>query len=105
MRLSPKRQQSQCGAGVKKLQENGAKRLYSRNRKNPQGRRIMMNIYVGNLSSDVTDETVRGAFESFGEVTSARVIKDKYSGQSRGFAFVGMPGQSQAQTAIKRLNG
>ena len=64
-----------------------------------------MNIYVGNLSSDVTDETVRGAFESFGEVTSARVIKDKYSGQSRGFAFVEMPGQSQAQTAIKSLNG
>ncbi len=64
-----------------------------------------MNIYVGNLSSDVTDETIRGAFESFGEVTSARVIKDKYSGQSRGFGFVEMPGQSQAQTAIKGLNG
>jgi RNA recognition motif-containing protein len=65
----------------------------------------MMNIYVGNLSSDVTDETIRGAFESFGEVTSARVIKDKYSGQSRGFGFVEMPAQSQAQTAIKSLNG
>ena len=64
-----------------------------------------MNIYVGNLSSDVTDETIRGAFESFGEVTSARVIKDKYNGQSRGFGFVEMPAQSQAQTAIKSLNG
>ncbi len=64
-----------------------------------------MNIYVGNLSSDVTDETMRSAFESFGEVTSAKVIKDKYSGQSRGFGFVEMPGQSQAQTAIKSLNG
>ena len=64
-----------------------------------------MNIYVGNLSSDITDETIRGAFESFGEVTSARVIKDKYNGQSRGFGFVEMPGQSQAQTAIKSLNG
>ena len=64
-----------------------------------------MNIYVGNLSTDATDETVRGAFESFGAVTSARVIKDKYSGQSRGFGFVDMPGQSQAQTAIKSLNG
>jgi len=64
-----------------------------------------MNIYVGNLSSDVTDDAIRGAFESFGEVTSARVIKDKYSGQSRGFGFVEMPGQSQAQTAIKSLNG
>ncbi len=64
-----------------------------------------MNIYVGNLSYDATDEMVREAFESFGEVTSAKVIKDKYSGQSRGFAFVEMSGQSQAQTAIKSLNG
>ncbi|HUL29492.1 MAG TPA: RNA-binding protein [Thermodesulfobacteriota bacterium] len=64
-----------------------------------------MNIYVGNLSYDVTDEKIQGTFESFGEVTSARVIKDKYTGQSRGFAFVDMPDQAQAQTAIKSLNG
>jgi RNA recognition motif-containing protein len=66
---------------------------------------MMMNIYVGNLSHDATDVTIREAFESFGEVTSARVIKDKYSGQSRGFGFVEMPAQSQAETAIKSLNG
>ena len=65
----------------------------------------MMNIYVGNLSYDATDETIKQAFKSFGEVTSVRVIKDKYTGQSRGFAFVEMPGQSQALTAIKSLNG
>jgi cold-inducible RNA-binding protein len=65
----------------------------------------MMNIYVGNLSYDATDVTIREAFESFGEVTSARVIKDKYNGQSRGFGFVEMPAQSQAATAIKSLNG
>jgi len=64
-----------------------------------------MNIYIGNLSYDATDETIREAFESFGQVTSARVIKDKYSGQSRGFGFVEMAMQSQAQTAIKSLNG
>jgi RNA recognition motif-containing protein len=64
-----------------------------------------MNIYVGNLSYDATDETIKQAFESFGEVTSARVIKDKYTGQSRGFGFVEMSEQSQAQTAIKSLNG
>jgi RNA recognition motif-containing protein len=64
-----------------------------------------MNIYVGNLSYDATDETIKQAFESFGEVTSARVIKDKYNGQSRGFGFVEMLTQSQAQTAIKSLNG
>jgi RNA recognition motif-containing protein len=64
-----------------------------------------MNIYVGNLSSNVTDETIRVAFESFGQVTSAKVIKDKYTGQSRGFGFVEMVEQTQAQTAIKSLNG
>ena len=64
-----------------------------------------MNIYVGNLSHDVTDETIQGTFESFGEVASAKVIKDKYTGLSRGFGFVEMPGQSQAETAIRSLNG
>ncbi len=64
-----------------------------------------MNIYVGNLSYDVTDETIKQTFESFGEVTSVRVIKDKYTGQSRGFGFVEMSIQAQAQTAIKSLNG
>jgi cold-inducible RNA-binding protein len=64
-----------------------------------------MNIYVGNLSYDATDVTIREAFESFGQVTSARVIKDKYNGQSRGFGFVEMLEQAQAQTAIKSLNG
>src|SRR5271157_5404571 len=66
---------------------------------------MIMNIYVGNLSYEATDGTIREAFESFGEVSSARVIKDKYSGQSRGFGFVEMPAQSQAQTAIRSLNG
>ncbi len=64
-----------------------------------------MTIYVGNLSSDATDGTVREAFVSFGQVTSARVIKDKYTGQSRCFGFVEMPTESQAQTAIRSLNG
>jgi len=64
-----------------------------------------MNIYVGNLSHNTTEENLRQAFEPFGQVTSARIIKDKYSGQSRGFGFVEMPAQSQAQTAIRSLNG
>ena len=89
---------------MKNFQQNGAKLFYSRSKK-LQERGIIMNIYVGNLSTDVTDEAIRGAFESFGEVTSAKVIRDKYTGQSRGFGFVEMPGQSQAQTAIKSLNG
>ncbi len=64
-----------------------------------------MNIYVGNLSYNATEETVRRAFESFGQVISARIIKDKNTGQSRGFGFVEMLEQSQAQAAIENLNG
>ncbi len=70
-----------------------------------RGERMVMKIYVGNLSPEAKDETIREAFESFGEVTSARVINDKYTGQSRGFGFVEMTTQSQAETAIKSLNG
>ena len=64
-----------------------------------------MNIYVGNLSYNATEETVRQAFESFGQVISVRIIKDKHTGQSKGFGFVEMLEQSQGQAAIKSLNG
>ena len=64
-----------------------------------------MNIYVGNLSHDVSSEDLRQAFEAYGEVSSANIIKDKYSGQSRGFGFVEMPNKAGAQTAIENLNG
>jgi cold-inducible RNA-binding protein len=64
-----------------------------------------MNIDAGSGSYRAAGETVRQAFESFGQVISARIIKDKYTGQSKGFGFVEMPEQSQAQAAIKSLNG
>jgi RNA recognition motif-containing protein len=64
-----------------------------------------MNIYVGNLSFDVSEENLRQAFEPFGQVSSITVIKDKYSGQSRGFGFVEMPNHAEAQAAIENLNG
>jgi cold-inducible RNA-binding protein len=64
-----------------------------------------MNIYVGNLATEVTDEDLRAAFEGFGQVESANVIKDKYSGESRGFGFVEMPGKDEAQKAIEEMNG
>ena len=63
-----------------------------------------MNIYVGNLSADVTDEDLRKAFEAFGQVTSVAIIKDKFSGESRGFGFVEMPTKAEAQSAIDDLN-
>ena len=64
-----------------------------------------MNIYVGNLSYEVTDEDLREAFAVFGQVSSARVIRDRDSGRSRGFGFVEMPTQAEAQAAIQGLNG
>ena len=64
-----------------------------------------MNIYVGNLSFDVSEENLRQAFEPFGQVSSATIVKDKYSGQARGFGFVEMPEKAEAQAAIQNLNG
>jgi len=64
-----------------------------------------VNIYVGNLSREVTEDELRQAFEAFGQVTSVNVIKDRYSGESRGFGFVEMATKSEAQAAINGLNG
>ena len=64
-----------------------------------------MNIYVGNLSFEVTDEDLRSAFEEFGQVESATVVKDKFSGRSRGFGFVEMPTSDEANAAISGLDG
>ena len=64
-----------------------------------------MNIYVGNLSHQATEDDLRKAFEAFGQVESANIIKDKFSGESRGFGFVQMPSKQQAQEAIEQMNG
>ncbi len=64
-----------------------------------------MNIYVGNLSLEATEENLREAFEAFGQVASVTIIKDKFTGESRGFGFVEMPVKAQAQSAIAGLNG
>ncbi len=64
-----------------------------------------MNIYVGNLPYTSTDEDLRQAFAAYGEVTSANVIADKFTGRSRGFGFVEMPNAEEAKAAIEALNG
>src|SRR5512139_2268906 len=64
-----------------------------------------MNIFIGNLSRQVSDADLREAFEAHGAVASANVIKDKFTGESRGFGFVHMADQAQAQAAIAALNG
>jgi len=64
-----------------------------------------MNIYVGNLSYDVTEDDLREAFEAFGQVTSVKIITDKYTSESRGFGFVEMPNHQEAKSAISGLDG
>lgn len=64
-----------------------------------------MNIYVGNLPYSITEEELRASFESFGEVESVKIIMDRETGQSKGFGFVEMPGDADAEAAIKDLDG
>jgi RNA recognition motif-containing protein len=64
-----------------------------------------MNMYIGNLAYDVTESDLRDAFSEFGEVSSVKIITDKFSGRPRGFGFVEMPNNSEADQAIKALNG
>ena len=63
-----------------------------------------MNIYAGNLSYEVTEEDLKQAFEAFGNVESVKIIKDKYTDRSKGFGFVEMPDNGDAQSAIDGLN-
>lgn len=64
-----------------------------------------MNIYVGNLSYGMSEGELRDAFAAFGEVSSAKILMDRETGRSRGFGFVEMPNQGEAETAISNLNG
>jgi len=64
-----------------------------------------MNIYVGNLPREATEEDLREAFEAFGEVTSVKIITDRFTGDSRGFGFVEMSNSPEAQSAISGLDG
>ena len=63
-----------------------------------------MNIYVGNLPHEVTETELQEAFQAFGEVASAKIIMDRLSGRSRGFGFVEMPTDGEAESAIEGLN-
>ena len=64
-----------------------------------------MNIYIGNLSYDTTEDQLRQAFEGFGEVSTVSIITDKFSGEPRGFAFIEMAVKNEAIAAISGLNG
>ena len=64
-----------------------------------------MNIYVGNLAFETTEDSLQVTFTEYGEVSTARVITDRMTGRSRGFGFVEMPNKTEAEAAIKGLNG
>lgn len=64
-----------------------------------------MNIYIGNISRDLSEDELRDAFAEFGQVSSVNIIKDKFTGEYRGFAFVEMPVKEEAEAAISGLNG
>ncbi|MFB0532838.1 MAG: RNA recognition motif domain-containing protein, partial [Desulfatiglandales bacterium] len=66
---------------------------------------VSMNAYIGNLSYEVTEEDLKKAFEGFGKVESAKVIKDNYSGKSREFGCAEMPNSDEARSAIDSLDG
>lgn len=64
-----------------------------------------MKIYVGDLDYGVTEDALKAAFSEFGEVSSVNIVKDNFSGMSKGFGFIEMPDNSEADKAIKALNG
>jgi len=64
-----------------------------------------MNIYVGNLPFEAKEDDLRKVFEAYGEVESVNVIKDRFSGKSRGFAFIEMPTEDEAKAAIEAIDG
>jgi RNA recognition motif-containing protein len=63
-----------------------------------------MNIYVGNLAKEVTDEELQNVFAEFGHIKSVKIIRDMFSGESKGFGFIEMPGVAEAQKALDSLN-
>lgn len=64
-----------------------------------------MNIYIGNLSYKTTEDTLKTMFAEFGEIESLKLIKDRFSGRTKGYGFIEMPSNSEADQAIKALNG
>ncbi len=64
-----------------------------------------MDIYVGNLSYDATEDDLKKVFEEFGEIEAVKIITDRYSGRSKGFGFVTMSNEEEARAAIDALNG
>jgi RNA recognition motif-containing protein len=69
------------------------------------GRKLKMNIYVGNLSYKMTDDSLGNLFKSYGSVSESKIVMDRDTGRSKGFGFVEMPNQSEGDEAIRQLDG
>ena len=93
---------SRIGCGLRVTRTDDIPSLQFRNRLS-EG--VRMNIYVGNLSYDATEDDVRQAFGGYGDVSSVSIITDRETGKSRGFGFVEMPNDDEARAAIEGLNG
>ena len=93
-----------CKKDVKKQQRKGEEKPFEKRKPHPAPADGSVEIYVGNLSYDMTEDQLREAFAAYGKVNSARLITNKFSGKSKGFGFVQMPDRAEADKAIAALN-
>ena len=97
--------QAACLVASVRVQNTELNRIYRRPINMGVPWEVKMKVYVGNLSREVTAEDIRHAFEGFGQVADAIIIRDKTSRKPRGFGFVEMPNEIEAHAAISGLNG
>ena len=90
-----------CSGGAKRNDGRDQAKAQKRRQLGPAG---TIEIYVGNLSYELTEDVLRKEFEAFGTVASARIITNRYNGKSKGFGFVHMPNRAEADAAVKALN-
>ena len=95
-----------CGKGAKKAApaKKDEERPFEKRKPHPAPADGSVEIYVGNLSYDMTEDQLRKEFEAYGKVNSARLVTNRYNGKSRGYGFVQMPDRAEAEKAIAALN-
>ena len=102
--LCPCGKKNACKKGGKKQQKKGEEKPFEKRKPHPAPADGSVEIYVGNLSYDMTEDQLKKEFEAYGAVNSARLITNRYNGKSKGFGFVQMPNRAEAEKAIAALN-
>ena len=103
--LCPCGKKAACGKKTEKKQpKKGEEKPFEKRKPHPAPADGSVEIYVGNLSYDMTEDQLREAFAAYGKVNSARLITNKFNGKSKGFGFVQMPDRAEADKAIAALN-